>query len=308
MSAEASSLAGTSSSATSPLIYDDNRISIEGDTDVAFTEDVAQALRGLRLARPDRRLDPRRHRLHRGRPRRCTTRSSTADDGHRPAQPHRAPHGHRLAGAARAEHRHLPRLRARRRRGRGHQEDPRLRPRAALRGPRRRPRRTPAPRRPRQGGAGRLGGAVRRLGRARNRRAATRCYERMQTRALPDGWADGAADVRRRRQGRRDPQGLRRGAQRGRRRCCPSCGAARPTSPSPTTPPSRASRPSSRPTARPTSAPGDPVRPGAALRHPRARHGRDHERHRAARRHPRLRRHVPDVLRLHAPARSGSPR
>ena len=41
-------------------------------------------------------------------------------------------------------------------------------------------------------------------------------------------------------------------------------------------------------------------RPGAALRHPRARHGRDHERHRRARRHPGLRRHVPHLLRLHA--------
>ncbi len=45
-----------------------------------------------------------------------------------------------------------------------------------------------------------------------------------------------------------------------------------------------------------------PVRPHAALRHPRARDGRDHERHHAARRHPRLRRHVPGVQRLHAPA------
>ncbi len=37
----------------------------------------------------------------------------------------------------------------------------------------------------------------------------------------------------------------------------------------------------------------DPLRPGAPLRHPRARHGRDHERHRAPRAHPALRRHVP---------------
>ncbi len=43
------------------------------------------------------------------------------------------------------------------------------------------------------------------------------------------------------------------------------------------------------------------VRPGAALRHPRARHGLDHERHRPARRHPRVRRHLPRLLRLHAP-------
>ena len=43
-----------------------------------------------------------------------------------------------------------------------------------------------------------------------------------------------------------------------------------------------------------------PLRPHAALRCPRARHGLGHERDRAARRHPRLRRHVPHVLRLHA--------
>ncbi len=47
---------------------------------------------------------------------------------------------------------------------------------------------------------------------------------------------------------------------------------------------------------------GRPVRPHAALRHPRARDGRDPQRHQRARRHPRLRRHVPRVQRLHAPA------
>ena len=53
----------------------------------------------------------------------------------------------------------------------------------------------------------------------------------------------------------------------------------------------------------------DPTRrPGAALRHPRARHGLDHERHRRPRRHPRLRRHLPHLLRLHARRRSGSRR
>ena len=47
------------------------------------------------------------------------------------------------------------------------------------------------------------------------------------------------------------------------------------------------------------------VRPGAALRHPRARDGLDPVRHRAARPDPRLRRHVPAVLRLHAARRCG---
>ena len=47
------------------------------------------------------------------------------------------------------------------------------------------------------------------------------------------------------------------------------------------------------------------VRPGAALRHPRARDGLDPVRHRAARADPRVRRHLPAVLRLHAAARCG---
>ena len=41
VSAEASSLAGTQSLGNLKLIYDDNRISIEGDTHVAFTEDIS---------------------------------------------------------------------------------------------------------------------------------------------------------------------------------------------------------------------------------------------------------------------------
>ncbi len=46
---------------------------------------------------------------------------------------------------------------------------------------------------------------------------------------------------------------------------------------------------------------GQPVRPHAALRGPRARDGRDPQRHRAARPDPPVRRHVPGVQRLHAP-------
>ena len=44
------------------------------------------------------------------------------------------------------------------------------------------------------------------------------------------------------------------------------------------------------------------LRPRAPLRHPRARHGCGDERHRRARRHQGVRRHVPHVLRLHAPS------
>nr|WP_121251309.1 transketolase [Nocardioides ferulae] len=42
VSAEASSIAGTQQLGNLTLVYDANRISIEGDTDVAFTEDVAK--------------------------------------------------------------------------------------------------------------------------------------------------------------------------------------------------------------------------------------------------------------------------
>jgi transketolase len=45
VSAEASSLAGTQELANLVVIYDDNRISIEGDTHVAFTEDVSARYR-----------------------------------------------------------------------------------------------------------------------------------------------------------------------------------------------------------------------------------------------------------------------
>ena len=67
VSAEASAIAGVQELGNLTVIYDDNRISIEDNTDIALTEDVARALRGLRLARAGRRLDPRRHEVRRGR-------------------------------------------------------------------------------------------------------------------------------------------------------------------------------------------------------------------------------------------------
>ena len=91
------------------LLYDDNHISIEGDTEVAFSEDVARALRGLRLARPAGRG---RHDVNR------STRRSSPRATRPPAELHLGAQHHRLAGAARAEHRQGARLGARRRRGR----------------------------------------------------------------------------------------------------------------------------------------------------------------------------------------------
>ena len=127
VSGEASSIAGTQELGNITMIYDRNRISIEGDTDVAFTEDVAKRYEaygwhvqvvdwtnGGTEYKEDVPGAVRRH--HRG-PR-----------GHRPAVAHRPRHDHRVAGARRAGHREGPRQRPRRRGGRGDQEDPRLGP------------------------------------------------------------------------------------------------------------------------------------------------------------------------------------
>ena len=172
-------------------------------------------LRGLRLARPARRLDQRRHDVPGGRAG-AVRRDPQGAGGHRQAELHRAPHDHRLARARRPEHRQGPRLRARRRRGRGHQEGARLRPRADLRGADRRPRAHPPGRRARQGRAGRVG--RRRTPRGRRKPSAdTALFERLQTRALPEGWDARPADLRGRREGDRHPRRLRRGDQRARR-------------------------------------------------------------------------------------------
>jgi transketolase len=70
-------------------------------------------------------------------------------------------------------------------------------------------------------------------------------FDRLATRTLPDGWADALPSFRRT---RRAWPPARPPALSSRRspRCSRSCGAAPPTSPSPTTPPPRASRASPR--------------------------------------------------------------
>ena len=79
-------------------------------------------------------------------------------------------------------------------------------------------------------------------------------YERLQTRTLP---AAGQTTSRASRPTRRASRPARPRARSSTRSPagCPSCGAARPTSPSPTTPRSRAPRPSSRRAAAPRSGP-----------------------------------------------------
>ena len=287
----------TSSSATSSCVWDDNHISIEGDTEIAFTEDVARRYEayGWHVQRVDAAA---RRRPSTSPPLHAALEAAKAETD--------APVVHRGCAsiiawpAPNAQNTgRRARLGARRRRGRGHQGDPRLRPGEDLRGRPTRSSRTPA----RSSTAARRrtppGRSAFDAWRTANPERAALLDRHRRRRRCPR-----AGPTRCRvfagRQGRRHPQGLRRGPPGARARRCPSCGAARPTSPRATTPPSRASRRSCPPTAQTKLSAARPVRPHAALRHPRARHGRDHERHRAARRHPRLRRHVPRLLRLHA--------
>ena len=171
------------------LIYDDNEISIEDDTRIAKNEDVGAryAAYGWDVQHVDwRKGDPDQGRLPRGR-RGAVRGDPGGPGGHRPAHVHRAAHDHRLAGAEQAEHRQDPRLGAGRRRGRGHQGDPRLRPATRRSGRRggagaRPPGRRARPRRPRRVAAG-----LRRLGRRQPRRARP-CSTGCPTRTLPEGW------------------------------------------------------------------------------------------------------------------------
>ena len=138
ISAEASSLAGHQKLGNLVLLWDDNHISIEGDTETAV-------LRGRRSSGTRRTagtcsaIEPEAGRRPRRRTR-CTTALEAAQAETGAPVVHRDAHDHRLARPERAEHRGRARLGARRRRGRGHQARPRLRPGAVLRGRRRGPR------------------------------------------------------------------------------------------------------------------------------------------------------------------------
>ena len=301
VSGEASSIAGTQRLGNLILIYDDNAISIEDNTEIAFTEDVAARYEayGWHVQTVDW--------THGGHGNSSGYQEDVpalydailkAAARHRPAELHPAPHDHRLAGPQPPEHLQGPRQRARRRRGGRHQGDPRLRPGPDLRGPARRHRAHPQGDRARPGRAGRVADDVRRLvaqavRRRRPLRAAADPHPARRLGRRP-------ADLPRRREGPRDPQGQRRGHQRHR--------PARPRAVGRVGRPGRVQQHHHRGRALlPAEGPlrpaleGRPVRrPGAALRRPRARHGLDHERHRRLQRHPRVRRHVPDVLRLHA--------
>ncbi len=230
-----------------------------------YVEDVARALPGARRGRAGR---------------------------DRPAVAHRPEDDHRLAVARQAEHRQDPRLGARRRRARA---PPRRCSASTPSRPSRSPTRssrTPAqviergaePRTP-------SGRSVRRLGRGEPRAQAA-----ARPPASPAQLPDGASSALPAFEAGKDVATRAASAARSSTRSAGDAPRAvgrlrRPRGVQPhddrRAPLVRAGR------AVDARVAGQPVRPRAALRHPRARHGRDHQRHRAARPTRRVRRHVP---------------
>ena len=206
VTSEASSLAGTQQLGNLIVFCDNNEISIEDDTNIAFTEDTPARYRGVRLARTGGRgrRERRRHRGgHRG-----------GQGRHRQAVVHRGSHHHRLPGPDQDEHRQGARLGSRRRGSRRRQEDSRIRPGEDVRGARRGHRAHPQAGRPRQGSPREVAGRLRRVGGAR-----TRAQEAARPPAGPGtarrlGCRHPALGAGL--EGAGHPRGVRRGPQRGR--------------------------------------------------------------------------------------------
>ena len=207
VASEAASLAGHLGLDNLCWIYDNNHITIEGNTSITFTEDVAARFLGLRLERPAGRRRQR-HRAHRA----CAgglPQDQGPADVHHPGQPHR------LRLAAQAGHRRGPRRAAGRRGGppdqarlrlAGGREVPRARRRLrALRSRHRRARRR---------GAAQVEGAVR-PPTARNIRSSRPRSTRCSGASCPP---DGTATCRfsGRCEGHRRPRRLGQGAERAR--------------------------------------------------------------------------------------------
>ena len=215
---------GTSASASSIAFYDDNHITIEGDTDLAFSEDVGKRYEayGWHVQDLGEDID-----LDAHRPRPSSAAKEVTD---RPIADHRA-HAHRAR-----------RRRTSRTRGEAHgaplgDEEIRLTKeaygwpsRGAVPRPRRGARALPraassAARGPTRSGTS----AFDRLPATRSPTLAAE-LERDRARRAARGLGRRSAAQGARRRGRRDAQGLQRGRSSGSPRACPSSSAARPTS------------------------------------------------------------------------------
>ena len=233
VTAEASSLAGHQQLGNLVVIYDDNHISIEDDTNVAFTEDVAARYEayGWHVQTVD--CDQRR-RVRRGRRRAAARRSR---------RPRPRPTGRRSSRCARssAGRRRTSRTPARRTAPRSATTRSRATKEVLGFDPEQTSRstttcwRTPAQVVDRGRAAHDEWQRASTPG-ARPTPSARRCSTGMARRELPDGWADALPTFD------ADPKGMatRKASgevlDRARAACCPSCGAARPTSPRATTP------------------------------------------------------------------------
>ena len=212
VTSEASSLAGHQELGNLVVIYDENHISIEDDTDIAFTEDVLKRYEAYGWH--TQRVDWTRtgeyvedvQELHAAL---LAAKAETVQALH-----HLAAHHHRLPGAEEAEHRQDPRLRPRRRGSRRPEEGPRLRPGASPSRSTRTSWPTPAPSWTAAPHARkRMGGVLRRLA---GRQPRGRCPAGARRGQQAPGRARRRPAGLRSRQGRLHPRRLRQGPERDR--------------------------------------------------------------------------------------------
>ena len=209
VSSEAASIAGHQRLDNLCWVYDNNHITIDGRTEITYSDDVADPLHGLRLERHPGRRRQRPRAAHRG------VRDLPRGGG--PPDPDHRRQPHRLRLAAQAGHRRGPRRAARRGGGAGDQARLRLARGRRVPGPRRGPRALRrGHRRARRRAARRVGGAVRRLSRASTRRSPHEIGADAAPRAAR-GLGHRHPELRRRREGDGDPQGLEQGRERDRR-------------------------------------------------------------------------------------------
>ena len=226
VASEASSLAGHQELGNLTVVYDANQISIEDDTDISFSEDVAKRYEAYGWDVVD--VDWRRSSNPAG------TADYTEDvdtllrgtpeeqEVAQPAHPRAPAHRHRLAGPDRPRHRQVARLGAGRRRDRRDQGAARLRPEEDLRGRPRRARPRPRRQEARQGRPPGLEQAVCRV--AQGERRPRRAARPPRRRPPPRRVREGPAGLPRRRQGPGDARGIRQGARRPGRRAARAVG------------------------------------------------------------------------------------